>query len=448
MATYDASIKRALSDEQDDLIKHKEHCSADPEKLATVGRARGHQVRIKRNDEEYGLYTVSEVRPENPDKIVRMGKGGRDRLGKSDEFEATLDSQVPNATLSDADAECEGEFVERLDNDDDGTHTGLIAIAPHGGDIEPYTDQQAERVMSQLAGKGVSSWRCKGWHPKGAFEHWHITSTDIHEASFPLLNSVISRGFSYAVAFHGFNDDPEKPTPYDILVGGLAKTLKEEVKKAIEGVVGLDFKVKIATPDEPFGGDDKRNIVNRLTAGGRNGIQIEQKKGPREKYALPLADAVARVYESELGLRKTKLDTALLPEAGYWEKPGQLFGRGIGFPPRVGADGRLVCSTGEENVRDSIRIILLTNQRERLRLPEFGGNLGEFLFEPNTVATRHQIQERISRTLAQWEPRVAVESVSVEPDPADVEAAIATIQYRLVATQARERVSVGVSLGA
>jgi phage baseplate assembly protein W len=99
-------------------------------------------------------------------------------------------------------------------------------------------------------------------------------------------------------------------------------------------------------------------------------------------------------------------------------------------------------------VRDSIRIILLTNQRERLRLPEFGGNLGEFLFEPNTVATRHQIQERINRALAQWEPRVAVESVSVEPDPADVEAAIATIQYRLVATQARERVSVGVSLGA
>jgi phage baseplate assembly protein W/phage replication-related protein YjqB (UPF0714/DUF867 family) len=443
MATYDASINRALSPQQDDLIKHKEHCSADPEKLATVGRALGHQVRIKRNDDEYGLYTVSEVRQENPDNIVRMGKRGRERLGTSDEFDGTLDSQVPNATLADAKAERDGEFVERLD--DDGTHTGLIAIAPHGGDIEPYTDQQAERVRSQLAGKGVSSWRCKGWHPKGAVDHWHITSTDIHEASFPLLNSVISRGFSYAVAFHGFDDSY---IPYDILVGGLAETLKEEVKKVIEGVVGSDFRVHITTPDEQFGGDDKRNIVNRLTAGGRNGIQIEQKKGPREEYALPLADAVARVYDSKLGLCKTKRDTALLQEAGYWEKPGQLFGRGISFPPRVGADGRLVWSAGEANVRDSIRIILLTNQRERLRLPEFGGNLGQFLFEPNTVTTRHQIQERINRALAQWEPRVAVESVTVEPDPADVEAAIATIQYRLVATQARERVSVGVSLGA
>ena len=288
--------RRLCIPQQDDLIRHKEHCSADPEKLATAGRALWHQVRIKRNDDEYGLYTVSDVRQVKPDTIVRMGKGGRERLGTSDEFDGMLDSQVPDATLTDDAAERSGEFVERLD--DDGAHTGLIAIAPHGGDIETYTDQQAERVRSQLACKGVSSWRCKGWHPKGAFDHWHITSTDIHEASFPLLNSVISRRFSYAVAFHGFDDDN---IPHDILVGGLAcQALKEKVEGAIKGVVGSDFTVHITKPDDGFGGDDKRNIVNRLTAGGRHGIQIEQKKGPREKYALTIADAVAKVYGSEL----------------------------------------------------------------------------------------------------------------------------------------------------
>jgi phage replication-related protein YjqB (UPF0714/DUF867 family) len=289
MATYDASIKKALSPQQADLIDRKEHCSADREKLETVGRLLGHQVRIKRNDDDYGLYTVSEVRRENSDNIVRMGRGGRERLGTSDEFDATLDSQSPRPTLTDSEAVAQGEFVERLD--DNGWHTDLIAIAPHGGDIEPFTDLQAERVASRLAGKGVSSWRCKGWHPKGAFEHWHITAVDIHEASFPLLNSVISRGFRYAVAFHGF-DDPN--IPHDILVGGLAPdALKENVKEAIEGVVGSDFTVHVTQPGEQFGGDDKRNIVNRLTAGGANGVQIEQKKGPREKYAQAIADAVA-----------------------------------------------------------------------------------------------------------------------------------------------------------
>lgn len=289
METYEASIKK------DDLIKRKEHCSTDREKLKTVGRLLGHQVRIKRNDEEYGLYTVSEVRQESPDNIVRMGEGGLARLDMSDGSNATLDPQVPHPTHDDFEAEDEGEFVERLD--DNGWHNGLIAIAPHGGKIEPGTDGQAEHVASHLAAKGVSSWRCKGWHRNGAFEHWHITSTDIHEACFPLLSSVISRGFRYAVAFHGFEDRDQD----DILVGGLASdALKEKIKEAIEGVVGSDFTVHITTPDDQFGGDDKRNIVNRLTAGGANRIQIEQKIDPRTEKGLEIAKAVAEVYTSEL----------------------------------------------------------------------------------------------------------------------------------------------------
>ena len=126
---------------------------------------------------------------------------------------------------------------------------------------------------------------------------------------------------------------------------------------------------------------------------------------------------------------------------------GQLFGRGIGFPPRVGPDGRVAWSQGEANVRESVRIILMTELRERLRLPDFGGGLGLYLFEPNTVATRHQIKDRIAKALSQWEPRLKIESVSVEADPEEPSGAIATITYRLVATQARERVSLNVTLG-
>ena len=125
---------------------------------------------------------------------------------------------------------------------------------------------------------------------------------------------------------------------------------------------------------------------------------------------------------------------------------GSLFGRGIGFPPRVTPDGRIAWSEGETNVRESIRIILLTDERERLRLPEFGGGLSRYLFEPNTATTRQSICDRIQRALAEWEPRIRVESVAVDPDPKDVEGAIATITYRLVATRALERVSLNVAL--
>jgi phage baseplate assembly protein W len=126
--------------------------------------------------------------------------------------------------------------------------------------------------------------------------------------------------------------------------------------------------------------------------------------------------------------------------------PGRIFGRGISFPPRVGADGRVAWSEGELNVRESIRIVLMTDQRERIRLPQFGGTLHRFLFEPNTTATRKRIEQQISLALARWEPRVAVQSIEVEADTVDRQAAIATITYRLVATQAIERVSLTVTL--
>jgi len=125
---------------------------------------------------------------------------------------------------------------------------------------------------------------------------------------------------------------------------------------------------------------------------------------------------------------------------------GRLFGRGIAFPPRVGSDGRVAWSEGEANVRESIQVILLTERRERLMLPEFGGGLSGYLFEPNTVTTRRLIKDRIQRALEQWEPRIAVESVEVEADPQDSQAAVATITYQLVATQTRERVRLGVTL--
>lgn len=155
MASYHTSVKRALTASQHDLIDHKEHRSADPEKLATVGRAVGHQLRIKRNDAQFALYTVSQVRQETLEDIVRMGHSGRKRLGTSGEFVATLDSRVPHPTFNDGEAEANSEFVERLN--DDGMHTGLIVIAPHGGDIERHTDQQAERVASRLKEAGFAA---------------------------------------------------------------------------------------------------------------------------------------------------------------------------------------------------------------------------------------------------------------------------------------------------
>lgn len=292
-STHPVRVRKSLPT-QDDLRQRREHCSADPGSVDAVGVAVGQQVRVKRSDAVYAVYTVSEIETQDSDGVVRTGLTGRQRLDSDDEFAAELDSQVAHPSMSDDEAEANGEFVERLH--DDGSHTGLVVIAPHGGDIEDRTDDQAQRVASRLADTaGVSVWLCKGFQARGAKKTWHITSTDIDPRSFPKLRSIFSRGFCDAVAFHGFDRA-------EILVGGMADpTFKEEIAASIaKAIAGSDISVRIACPDDLFGGDSPANIVNRLTAGGSNGVQIEQSLLARTTYRDDIADAVANVYRSRL----------------------------------------------------------------------------------------------------------------------------------------------------
>ncbi|HEY3002749.1 MAG TPA: poly-gamma-glutamate hydrolase family protein [Kribbellaceae bacterium] len=296
--TYDASVRRAQTPEQDDLVAHQEHCSADPRRLATVGAGRGAQVRIVRSDAEYALFTVSEVRPESPDTVVRMGKDSRERLGTPEEFSAVLDTRVARSELTDERARSGSEFVERLQ--DNGHQRRLVVLAPHGGDIEPHTDEQAEYLAARLPSNRVSVWLCKGFRVGGgAARRWHITSDNIDPGSFPALGSIFGRGFARAVSFHGF-DRPELPD--QVVVGGAARNrLKRCVAAAIrDALAGTGFTVRIAAAGDPLGGANAANIVNRITANGRRGVQIEQAPEVRDQHALAVAEAVARFYRRGL----------------------------------------------------------------------------------------------------------------------------------------------------
>jgi phage replication-related protein YjqB (UPF0714/DUF867 family) len=293
--SYAASIEPAAKG-QADIIARREHCSADADRLAAIGRAVGQQVRIYRDDSHFALFTVTEARDEEPDTVVRLGRIGRARLGSPGPAAARVVAMGPHPTLSDDEAKRLGECVERLD--DDGRAAGLLILAPHGGGIEQYTDLEAQRVAAALAGKGkgVATWQCKGWsagNGQGASTRWHITSTEISEASFPKLAQVAGRRFDHAVSFHGMAREA-------ILIGGggppeLKQAMQAEIGRALEG---SGIPVLIGKPGDANGGIHPRNIVNRYCQG--TGIQIEQSSRARREYWKPIADAVARVYASRL----------------------------------------------------------------------------------------------------------------------------------------------------
>lgn len=125
---------------------------------------------------------------------------------------------------------------------------------------------------------------------------------------------------------------------------------------------------------------------------------------------------------------------------------GQLFGRGIAFPPGIGSDGRVAWSSGPRNIREAIRIILLTEPNERLMLPQFGAGLQKFLYEPNTITTHTVMKKHITQSLERWEPRIKLKSVKVEPDGQDPQAAVITISYNLVSTGAGDQIDLTIQL--
>ena len=122
-----------------------------------------------------------------------------------------------------------------------------------------------------------------------------------------------------------------------------------------------------------------------------------------------------------------------------------IYGQSVGFPPRVGVDGQVQWSAGELNVRESIRIILLTKPGERLMRSDFGCGLNLYLFEPNSVSTLRLIQEEVKQAITRWEPRVTLNDVVVATNAEDARAVDITIYYMLVATQGQERLNLTVT---
>ena len=103
------------------------------------------------------------------------------------------------------------------------------------------------------------------------------------------------------------------------------------------------------------------------------------------------------------------------------------------------ADGALHYPDLAASVRAQIQVLLATQPGEQLMRPSFGAGLEALLGEPNTIATRARIRERVLEALARWEPRIAVDAVTVDP-VAEARSGVATgvrvqIRYRLLRTQ-------------
>lgn len=110
-----------------------------------------------------------------------------------------------------------------------------------------------------------------------------------------------------------------------------------------------------------------------------------------------------------------------------------FLGRGWAFPPAPEVSGGVGMAAYEEDVRQSVRIILSTAQGERVMRPDFGAGLRELVFSPINTTTMALVRHKVEQALVDWEPRIDNITVNVSAEPALGKLNI-DINYRLRAT--------------
>tara|TARA_E500000318_G_C3536654_1_gene202870 strand:+ start:543 stop:932 length:390 start_codon:yes stop_codon:yes gene_type:complete len=78
--------------------------------------------------------------------------------------------------------------------------------------------------------------------------------------------------------------------------------------------------------------------------------------------------------------------------------------------------GQLSMKRDEQAIIRSVRYILLTNFYERPFHPEFGSDLSGQLFEPMTYATSLRVRDSIIECLNNFERRVRLTNIEVNPN--------------------------------
>jgi phage baseplate assembly protein W len=115
----------------------------------------------------------------------------------------------------------------------------------------------------------------------------------------------------------------------------------------------------------------------------------------------------------------------------------EFLGVGWKFPIRVNARGGLSYSRHEQDIEEAVWIILSTAKGERVMEPEFGCGIHEYVFAPNNAATRGSIIYSVQKALAEYEPRIDVESVRVETFPGSENRLLIHVDYRVRSTNGR-----------
>jgi phage baseplate assembly protein W len=108
-----------------------------------------------------------------------------------------------------------------------------------------------------------------------------------------------------------------------------------------------------------------------------------------------------------------------------------MLGAGWSFPMRIDGRGGVSLSMFENDIEESIRIIISTAKGERHMRPNFGCDIHTLIFAPNNATTWGLASHYVQDALGWWEPRIEVLEIETRPDPNDTSILLISIKYRI-----------------
>jgi uncharacterized protein len=119
----------------------------------------------------------------------------------------------------------------------------------------------------------------------------------------------------------------------------------------------------------------------------------------------------------------------------------EFLGVGWRFPLQLDrAKGDIALSRYDQDVQEAIWIILSTAPGERVMRPDFGCGIHDYVFAPNNSHTAGLVRFHVEEALVRWEPRIELQEVLVQADPAIPSVLLISIDYQVRATDSRYNV--------
>jgi len=115
-----------------------------------------------------------------------------------------------------------------------------------------------------------------------------------------------------------------------------------------------------------------------------------------------------------------------------------FLGTGWSFPPNFDLSTKsMLTSSNEQDIDESLKILLSTRLGERIMVPDYGCDLQDLLFSSLTLTLKNVVSEQINKAILYHEPRIDVDKIDISQGNELEGELLIIIEYRVRSTNSR-----------